>query len=118
MLRFLTGDLGNGQLRAIGASMRAAPAPLLAFIAMGTVVTSVGAWLPARAAARQAPAPALKGGDGDYAVAARSSAYLGVALLGGGAVLVAAACRGRPAAVWVCRDRLAVVRVRCCWCRR
>jgi putative ABC transport system permease protein len=86
-LRFLTGDLGNGQLRAVGASIRAAPLPMLAFFVMGTVVASVGAWLPARSAARQPPARSLKGGDGDYAVVARTSAYSGVALLGLGAAL-------------------------------
>ena len=81
ILQFLTGDLGNGQLHAVGASMRAAPLPMLAFLAMGTVVTSVGAWLPARTASRQAPARALKGGDGNYAGVARRSAYSGLALL-------------------------------------
>jgi putative ABC transport system permease protein len=86
-LRFLTGDLGNGQLRAVGATIRAAPLPMLAFFVMGTVVASIGAWLPARSAARQPPARSLKGGDGDYAVVARSSAYSGVALLGLGAAL-------------------------------
>jgi putative ABC transport system permease protein len=87
VLRFLTGDLGNGQLRAVGASIRAAPLPMLAFFVMGTVVASIGAWLPARAAARQPPARTLKGGDGDYAVVARRSTYAGVALLGVGAAL-------------------------------
>jgi putative ABC transport system permease protein len=87
VLRFLTGDLGNGQLRAVGASIRAAPLPTLAFFVMGTVVASIGAWLPARAAARQPPARSLKGGDGDYAVVARQSTYAGVALLGVGAAL-------------------------------
>src|ERR1700675_4482465 len=87
ILRFLTGDLGNGQLRAVGASMRAAPWPMLAFFVMGIVVTGLGAWLPAPAAPRQPPARSLKGGDGDYAVLARSSAYSGVALLGLGALL-------------------------------
>jgi putative ABC transport system permease protein len=87
ILRFLTGDLGNGQLRAVGASMHAAPLPILAFFVMGTVVASIGAWLPARAAARQSPARSLKGGDGDYAVVARTSAYSGVALLALGASL-------------------------------
>jgi len=87
ILRFLTGDLGNGQLRAVGASMRGAPLPMLAFFVMGTMVASVGAWLPARAAARQPPARSLKGGDADYAVMARTSAYTGVALLGLGAAL-------------------------------
>jgi len=87
VLRFLTGDLGNGQLRAVGASIRTAPLPTLAFFVMGTVVASIGAWLPARSAARQPPARSLKGGDGDYAVVARQSTYAGVALLGVGAAL-------------------------------
>jgi putative ABC transport system permease protein len=54
---------------------------------MGTVVASIGAWLPARTAARQPPARALKGGDGDYTAVARTSAYSGLALLGLGAAL-------------------------------
>ncbi len=87
ILQFLTGDLGNGQLHAVGASLRAAPLPLLAFLAMGTLVTSIGAWLPARTAARQPPARALKGGDGNYAGVARASAYSGLALLVVGAFL-------------------------------
>ena len=87
ILRFLTRDLGNGQLRAVGESMRAAPLPMLAFFVMGTVVASIGAWLPARTAARQPPARSLKGGDGDYAVVARTSGYSGVALLALGTVL-------------------------------
>jgi putative ABC transport system permease protein len=87
ILRFLTGDLGNGQLRAVGASMRAAPLPMLVFFVTGTVVASLGAWFPARNAARQPPARALKGGDGDFTVVARASAYFGVALLALGAAL-------------------------------
>ncbi len=87
ILRFLTADLGNGQLRAVGASLRAAPLPMLVFFLMGTAVASVGAWLPARAAARQPPARALKGGNGDYSVAAKRSTYAGVALLAVGALL-------------------------------
>jgi putative ABC transport system permease protein len=87
ILRFLTGDLGNGQLHAVGSSLRAAPLALLFFLAMGAAVASIGAWLPARAAARQQPARALKGGDIDYAQAARSSAYSGLALLALGAAL-------------------------------
>ncbi len=87
ILRFLTGDLGNGQLHAAGTSLRTAPLPLLAFFVMGTGVAAIGAWMPARAAARQPPARSLKGGDGDFAVVARTSAYSGVALLALGAVL-------------------------------
>jgi putative ABC transport system permease protein len=87
VLRFLTGDLGNGQLRAVGASLRAAPLPIIAFFVVGTVVAGIGAWAPARSAARQPPARSLKGGDGDYAVVARTSWQLGIALLLGGTAL-------------------------------
>jgi putative ABC transport system permease protein len=81
VLRYLTADLGNGQLRAVGASLRAAPLQLLAFVAVGIAVAGVGAWLPARNAARQSPARALKGGDSDYRVVSRTSWRSGVALL-------------------------------------
>jgi putative ABC transport system permease protein len=84
ILKFLTADLGNGQLRAVGASLRAAPLQLLAFFAVGVVVAGIGAWVPARNAARQPPARALKGGDADYRIAARVGwrAGLGLLLLG------------------------------------
>jgi putative ABC transport system permease protein len=84
ILKFLTADLGNGQLRAVGASLRAAPLQLLTFFAIGIAVAGVGAWVPARNAARQPPARALKGGDGDYQSVARVSwrAGLGLLLLG------------------------------------
>src|SRR4029077_6276643 len=49
VLRFLTGDLGNGQFRAGGATRRAAPLPTFAFFVTGRVVASIGAWWPARA---------------------------------------------------------------------
>jgi putative ABC transport system permease protein len=81
ILKFLTADLGNGQLRAVGASLRAAPLQLLAFFAVGILVAGLGAWAPARDAARQPPARALKGGDGDYKIVARVSWRVGGALL-------------------------------------
>ena len=81
VLKFLTGDLGNGQLRTVGASLRSELMPILVFFMLGTLVAGIGAWLPARAAARQAPARALKGGDGDYAVVARTSWRFGLGLL-------------------------------------
>lgn len=87
ILKFLTADLGNGQLRAVGASLRAAPLQLLAFLAIGIAVAGVGAWVPARNAARQAPARALKGGDGDYQTTARASWRSGLGLLLLGAAL-------------------------------
>jgi putative ABC transport system permease protein len=87
ILKFLTADLGNGQLRAVGASLRAAPLQLLAFFAIGIAVAGVGAWVPARNAARQPPARALKGGDGDYQNVAQLSWRSGLGLLLLGAAL-------------------------------
>ena len=87
ILRFLTADLGNGQLRAVGASLRAAPLQLLAFFAIGVAVAGVGAWVPARDAARQSAARSLKGGDVDYGRTAGRSWRAGLALLILGAAL-------------------------------
>ena len=87
ILKFLTADLGNGQLRAVGASLRAAPLQLLAFFAVGVAVAGVAAWVPARNAARQPPARALKGGDGDYQSVARVGWRSGLGLLLLGAAL-------------------------------
>ncbi len=87
MLKLLAGDLGNGQLHVFGASLRAAPWALLAFFAIGTAVAGAGAWMPARAAARVAPARALKGGDADYAGVRRSAWRLGAGLLASGALI-------------------------------
>ncbi len=87
LLRLVNGDLGNGQLHAMGVTVRAAAIPLLGFFWVGTAVSAAGAWMPARSAARQAPARALKGGDGDYGVIAHRSWQLGIALLLAGAVL-------------------------------
>jgi putative ABC transport system permease protein len=81
ILKFLSADLGNGQLRAAEASLRAAPLQMLAFFAIGIVVAGIGAWVPARNAARQSPARSLKGGDGDYTAVAKTSWRAGVALL-------------------------------------
>ncbi len=87
VLSYLTGDLGNGQLQASGATLRAAPLALLGFLFMGTLVACIGAWLPARSAARQPPASGLKGGDGELSGVARSSWRGGLSLLLVGALL-------------------------------
>jgi putative ABC transport system permease protein len=87
LLRLLAGDLGNGQLHAAGATLHSSPVSLIAFLLIGTVVASIGAWLPARTAARQPPAAALKGGDADTAAVAGRSWFAGIALLGVGALL-------------------------------
>jgi putative ABC transport system permease protein len=87
ILRFLAGDLGNGQLRLTSTALRAGAWPLLAFFFIGTLASSIGAWLPARSAARQAPAGGLKGGDGDFSSTARRGWHAGAALMLGGALL-------------------------------
>ena len=86
LLRLLSGDLGNGQLRAAGAVLLASPSSLAAFVAIGTAVACVGAWLPARAAARQAPALALKGGDAQPGSTAGRNWRAGAVLLLLGAI--------------------------------
>jgi putative ABC transport system permease protein len=87
ILKYLTADLGNGQMRAVGASLHTAPLQLLAFFAIGVTAAGIGAWVPARNAARQPPARALKGGDSDYRGTARTSWRGGLALLVLGAAL-------------------------------
>ena len=87
ILKFLTADLGNGQLRTVGASLRAAPLQLSAFFAIGVAVAGIGAWMPARSAAQQPPAQSLKGGDGAYPIVARTGWRLGLAALLLGAAL-------------------------------
>jgi putative ABC transport system permease protein len=81
ILKFLSADLGNGQLRAAAVSLHAAPLQMLAFFTIGIAVAGIGAWVPARNAAHRSPARSLKGGDGDYTVVARTSWRAGVALL-------------------------------------
>jgi putative ABC transport system permease protein len=85
-LRVLTGDLGLGQLHAMGATVHAAALPLSFFFVVGTCVASAGAWMPAWNASRQPPARSLKGGDGDYGEIARMSWHAGLALLLAGAL--------------------------------
>jgi len=87
LLRLLNGDLGNAQLHVAGAALGAAPASLFVFTAIGTAIAAAGAWFPARVAARQAPARALKGGDETSAAVAGTSWIAGLVLLVLGAVL-------------------------------
>ncbi|HTV97756.1 MAG TPA: FtsX-like permease family protein [Steroidobacteraceae bacterium] len=97
LLRLLSGDLGNEQLYAAGAALHASATSLLAFLAIGTAVASAGAWLPARTAARQAPAQALKGGDPQHPGTASGGWMAGVLLLAlGGALARLPAVAGLP----------------------
>jgi len=76
----LGGDLGSGYLQASGAGSRVEPAYLFAFLAIGTLVAAGGAVLPAREAARRAPARALKAGDAELAVRRLRPAWPGLLL--------------------------------------
>ncbi len=97
ILRVLAGDLGTGQLRAAGASLITAPGAMVGFFVFGSAVAALGGWFPARAAARQAPARALKGGNSDFRAAAGHGWRAGLVLLAMGAVLAfAPAIAGLP----------------------
>jgi putative ABC transport system permease protein len=87
LLHLLNGDLGNAQLQVAGAALGAAPWSLLVFAAIGTTIAAAGAWFPARIAARQPPARALKGGDEVPAAVVGKTWIAGLALLIGGAIL-------------------------------
>jgi putative ABC transport system permease protein len=89
LLAFLAADLGNSQLRVVGATLAAQPWALAGFLLIGPAVASLGAWLPARAAAREAPAKGLKGGDGDHSRNVKSALWAGMALGALGALLAA-----------------------------
>ena len=86
LLRVLSGDLGNGQLHADGVVLFASLSSLGAFISIGTLVACAGAWLPARAAARLAPAHAMKGGDAQRQYTNHGNWLAGAALIVVGAI--------------------------------
>jgi len=61
-LRTLGGDLGGGYFAGIRPQVAIDPAAAMVLFALGVLAAVGGAWLPAREAAAQAPAPALKAG--------------------------------------------------------
>ena len=87
LLRRLGGDFGGGQLAVTDAALAPQPLAALAFLVIGTVVASAGAWVPAREAARRPPARALKAGDAEPALARLLGARPGLGLLALGSVL-------------------------------
>ena len=74
------GDLGVHSLRIAGGAPGAGAAASAAFFVIGTAVATLGAWVPAHAAAAEAPAAALKGAS--RAVQAAPTAGRGLAGLG------------------------------------
>jgi putative ABC transport system permease protein len=84
-------DLGNGQLAAIGVSLRLQAISLVGYVALGTGAAAAGGALPAWQASRRAPALALKPGDAED-----DRGRLRTALPGAGLVLVGAALAWLP----------------------
>ncbi len=80
----LGGDLGSGFFAGVAPSLQWQPAATALFVLMGIAAGVVGAWLPAREAAAEAPAQALKARDAGSAgstTARLPSAWLGLGLL-------------------------------------
>ncbi len=87
VLHYLGANLGNRQLAAIGAAFTVHPWPMLAFALLGTVAAAIGAWGPAREAARRPPALALKAGDVEPIGARLPTTLPGLALVSAGAAV-------------------------------
>ncbi len=87
LLALIAGDLGNGQLALKGVALQPQPLAWIAFVALGTAVAAVGAWVPAREAAARPPALALKAGDAESGLARLRTAPAGVVLLVTGSAL-------------------------------
>lgn len=94
MLRVHGADLGNAQLRSNQAGLMLDPRPMLAFLILGIAAAVAGAWVPAREAARRAPALALRAGDEEPALQQLSTTSIGVTLLGVGGALALLPARG------------------------
>lgn len=81
VLRYLGSGLGNRQLITVGATLALQPWAIIGFIILGTVAACLGAYLPAREAARRPAALALRAGDAELAMAELSSTWPGVLLI-------------------------------------
>ena len=81
------GDLGAGAFRNVFPEVRFSPLPALAYFLAGVAMALAGAWLPARDAARRAPARALKAGDEQAMFERASRAWPGLVFLAAGAAL-------------------------------
>jgi putative ABC transport system permease protein len=88
-VRVAGSDLGAGFFRGVLPSIRIDPWVLATFFALGVAAALLGSVVPAREAARAAPARALKAGDEETALARLRSPKAGLALFALGALLVA-----------------------------
>lgn len=82
------GDLGSGFFRGIAPRIDADALALLGFFLLGVATAVIGSVVPARAAARAAPAQALKAGDPETSFAPFRSPFLGIAVIIVGGMLI------------------------------
>jgi putative ABC transport system permease protein len=81
-------DLGAGFFRGVVPSVRVDPTALATFFALGVAAALLGSLVPAREAARAAPARALKAGDEETALSELRSPTGGLALFAAAGLLV------------------------------
>jgi putative ABC transport system permease protein len=111
-LRWLAGDLGGGYFPGIAPRLQWSWPDAIVFALLGVAATMIGGWLPARQAARLAPAQALKGLGGSGA--APRAAWYGPVLLAAGVLLaLAPPIAGLPIAAYVSVALLLVGGVAC-----
>ncbi len=87
-VRFSGSDLGAGFFRGVEPSLAVDPWALATFLLLGVAAALLGSVVPAREAARAAPARALKAGDEETALAHLRSPTAGLVLFALGALLV------------------------------
>ncbi|HEX4883327.1 MAG TPA: FtsX-like permease family protein, partial [Casimicrobiaceae bacterium] len=86
-VRFAGADLGSGFFRGVEPTVVADPVTFGVFFLLAIAAAVGGSIVPAREAARAAPARALKAGDDESALARLRPAWRGVVVIAAGAVL-------------------------------
>jgi putative ABC transport system permease protein len=87
ILRHLGSGFGNRAMIAGGAVLVLPSLAIAAFVLIGTAVACLGAWIPAREAARRAPALAMKAGDAEPSLRRLPTTLPGLLLIAAGAIL-------------------------------
>jgi putative ABC transport system permease protein len=87
-VRFAGGDLGSGFFRGVEPTVTADPATFVVFFLLAIAAAVGGSIVPAREAARAAPARALRAGDDESALAALRPPWRGYAVLAVAVLLV------------------------------
>lgn len=101
-LELLGGDLGSGIFTGARPALAFDPLNALGFFALGVAASVIGGWLPAREAAHDAPAVALKSGSGLDTEARAARAWPGVVLLTvAAALLLVPPVAGIPVAAYL-----------------